>query len=98
MNRQPVVPRDAPQAARTPLGSSVRLHSRPHRNRAHINACAKLVIDDETDKDVPALLTNKGDELVGMGSWERESAAMMLYARLGVIAPAHRGFCHQQVR
>lgn len=51
----------------------------------------KVVLDDETDKDVLALLIKKGDELVGMGSWERESAAMTLYARLGVIAPAHRG-------
>jgi len=50
-----------------------------------------VVMDDETDKDVVALLIKRGDELVGMGSWERESAAMTLYARLGVIAPAHRG-------
>jgi len=51
----------------------------------------KAVIDDKTNKDVLVLLVKKGDELVGMGSWERESAAMTLYARLGVIAPAHRG-------
>lgn len=51
----------------------------------------KVVMDGETDKDVIALLIKKGDDLVGMGSWERESAAMTLYARLGVIAPAHRG-------
>lgn len=51
----------------------------------------KAVMDDETDKDVIVLLIKKGDELAGMGSWERESAAMALYARLGVIAPAHRG-------
>ena len=36
-------------------------------------------------------IIKKGDELVGMGSWERESAALTLFARLGVIAPAHRG-------
>lgn len=37
------------------------------------------------------MLIKKGDELVGMGAWEREGAVMTLYARLGVIAPAHRG-------
>jgi hypothetical protein len=51
----------------------------------------KVVLDDEVNKDVIALLVKKGDEIVGMGSWERESAALTLYARLGVIAPAHRG-------
>lgn len=51
----------------------------------------KVVFEDETDKDVFAILIKKGDELVGMGSWERESAALTLFARLGVIAPAHRG-------
>jgi hypothetical protein len=50
----------------------------------------KVVIDDETDKDVIALLIKKGDELVGMGSWERESAAMTLYARL-VSSPPRIG-------
>jgi hypothetical protein len=51
----------------------------------------KVVLDDQPDKDVIALLIRKDGELVGMGSWERESAAMTLYARLGVISPAHRG-------
>jgi len=51
----------------------------------------KVVIDHDTDKDILALLVKREDELVGMGSWERESAAMTLYARLGVIAPTHRG-------
>lgn len=51
----------------------------------------KVVLDDQPDKDVIALLIKHQGELVGMGSWERESAAMTLYARLGVIAPAHRG-------
>jgi hypothetical protein len=32
-----------------------------------------------------------GDELAGMGSWEREPDALSLYARLGIIAPDHRG-------
>ena len=51
----------------------------------------KVVLDDQTDRDVIALLIKNKGELVGMGSWERESAAMTLYARLGVISPAHRG-------
>ena len=51
----------------------------------------KVVFDDQTDRDVIALLIKNKGELVGMGSWERESAAMTLYARLGVISPAHRG-------
>ncbi len=51
----------------------------------------KAVMDERTDRDVIVLLIRKGGELVGMGSWERESAAMTLYARLGVISPAHRG-------
>ena len=50
-----------------------------------------VVIDDETDRDVLVWLVKKGDELAGMASWERESVAMTLYARLGAIAPAHRG-------
>jgi hypothetical protein len=49
-----------------------------------------VVIDDETDRDILVWLIKKGDELAGMASWERESA-MTLYARLGAIAPAHRG-------
>ncbi len=49
------------------------------------------VIDAQTDRNVIVLLILHGDELIGMGSWEREPAAMTLYARLGVIAPAHRG-------
>ena len=51
----------------------------------------KVVLDDQTDRDVIALLIKNKGELVGMGSWVRESAAMTLYARLGVISPAHRG-------
>jgi hypothetical protein len=51
----------------------------------------KVVIDDQANKDVFVLLIKKGDELVAMASWERENFSMTLYARLGVIAPAHRG-------
>lgn len=50
-----------------------------------------VAIDDETDRGIIVLLIKKGGELAGMGSWERESAAKTLYARLGVIAPEHRG-------
>lgn len=51
----------------------------------------KVVMEGDLDKDVIVLLIKQGQELVGMGSWERESAALTLYARLGMIAPAHRG-------
>lgn len=51
----------------------------------------KAVMDDRADKDVLVLLIKKGDELAAMGSWERIDSAMTLYARLGVVAPAHRG-------
>lgn len=50
-----------------------------------------VVIDDETERDVFVLLIKKGDEIAGMGSWQREEHSMTLYARVGVIAPEHRG-------
>lgn len=50
-----------------------------------------VVMQNDTDKNVLLLLIKKTDELVGFGSWERESAALTLFARLGAIAPAHRG-------
>lgn len=51
----------------------------------------KAVIDGNMNRDVIVILIKIGDEIAGMGSWEREVAAMTLYARLGFIAPAHRG-------
>lgn len=50
-----------------------------------------VVMEDNRNKSVLVLLIKKGNELVGLGSWERESAALTLFARLGAIAPAHRG-------
>ena len=51
----------------------------------------EVMIDDETERDVFVLLIKKGDEIAAMGSWEREEHSMTLYARVGVIATAHRG-------
>lgn len=45
--------------------------------------------------DIPALIEAikvwHPDISVGMGSWEREPDALTLYAKLGIIAPEHRG-------
>lgn len=50
----------------------------------------KVFLRDEVDKDFYVILIKFGKELAGMGSWEREPDALTLYARLGIIAPAHR--------
>jgi hypothetical protein len=50
------------------------------------NAC----LEGEAEKDLLVILVRCGDELAGMGSWEREQDALTVYARFGVIAPAHR--------
>jgi len=52
----------------------------------------KVFLKDEVQKDLYVLLVMRGDELAGMGSWEREPDALTLYAKLGIIAPAHRNF------
>ena len=46
---------------------------------------------DEVEKDFFVVLIMHDEELAGMGSWEREPDALTLYARLGIIAPKHRG-------
>jgi len=51
----------------------------------------KVFLRDEAEKDMYVVLIMHGDELAGMGSWEREPDALTLYAKLGIIAPAHRG-------
>lgn len=51
----------------------------------------KVFLRDEVEKDIYVVLIMHGDELAGMGSWERESDALTVYAKLGIIAPAHRG-------
>jgi hypothetical protein len=45
----------------------------------------------EPDKDVLVVLIKKGRELAGLFSCERDRNTLALYARLGVIAPGHRG-------
>ncbi len=52
----------------------------------------KVFLKDEVQKDLYVVLIMREDELAGMGSWERESDALTLYAKLGIIAPAHRNF------
>jgi hypothetical protein len=46
---------------------------------------------DTPNRDVLIVLIRKGDELAGLFSCERDRDALSLYARLGVVAPAHRG-------
>jgi hypothetical protein len=51
----------------------------------------KVFLRDEVEKDFFVVLIMYGEELAGMGSWEREADALTLYARLGIVAPKHRG-------
>ena len=51
----------------------------------------KALLDGETGKDLLVVLIKRGDELAGVGSWEREQDALAIYARFGAIAPEHRG-------
>ena len=51
----------------------------------------KVFLRDEAEKEMYVVLIMHGDEMAGMGSWEREPDALTLYAKLGIIAPAHRG-------
>jgi putative transposase len=51
----------------------------------------KALLDGETEKDLLVILIKRGDELAGIGSWEREQDALAIYARFGAIAPQHRG-------
>ena len=51
----------------------------------------KVFLRDEIEKDFFVVLIMRGEELAGMGSWEREPDALTLYARLGIVAPKHRG-------
>ena len=43
------------------------------------------------EKDVLVVLIKKGDDLAGLFSCQRDCHALSLYARLGAIAPKHRG-------
>ena len=51
---------------------------------------ANVCLDDETGKDVFVGVFKRGDELVGMWSWERIPETLTMYGRLIVISPAHR--------
>ena len=50
----------------------------------------KVCLEGEEDKAILVGLFKRGDDLVGMWSWEQEPDALTLYARLIVIAPDHR--------
>ena len=49
-----------------------------------------VCLDGEADKSILVALFRHGDEMAGMWSWEQEPDALTLYARLIIIAPAHR--------
>ena len=51
----------------------------------------KACLADSDDRDLLVILIKRDSELAGMGSWERESDALTIYSRFGVIAPGHRG-------
>lgn len=51
---------------------------------------ASVCLDDETRNDVFVGVFKRGDELVGMWSWERLPDTLAMYGRLIVIAPEHR--------
>jgi hypothetical protein len=50
----------------------------------------KVCLEGEEDRAILVGLFKRGDDLVGMWSWEQEPDALTLYARLIVIAPEHR--------
>jgi GNAT superfamily N-acetyltransferase len=51
---------------------------------------ASVCLDDGTRNDVFVGVFKRGDELVGMWSWERLPDTLAMYGRLIVIAPEHR--------
>ena len=51
----------------------------------------RVCLDGEVDKNILVVQIMFNDELVGMWSVEREIEALAIYARLIVVAPAHRG-------
>jgi hypothetical protein len=51
----------------------------------------KAFLDQDTERDLIVIVIKCGDEMAGFGSWEREQDALTIYARLGAIAPQHRG-------
>src|SRR4051794_32512797 len=51
----------------------------------------EVFFSGERDRDVLVVLIKKGDGLAGLFSCQRDRHALSLYARLGAIAPEHRG-------
>jgi GNAT superfamily N-acetyltransferase len=51
---------------------------------------ASVCLDDATRHDVFVGVFKRGEELVGMWSWERLPDTLAMYGRLIVIAPEHR--------
>jgi hypothetical protein len=51
----------------------------------------RVVFDDQPERDFFVILFRKGHELVGVLSVERDRDSEVLYGRVGVINPAHRG-------
>lgn len=50
----------------------------------------EVALDGEPHKDVFVGVFKRGDELVGMWSWEQVPDTLSLYGRLIIVAPAHR--------
>jgi hypothetical protein len=50
-----------------------------------------VYFEGEPARDVLVVLIKKGPDLAGLFSCERDRNMLALYARLGVIAPGHRG-------
>ena len=50
----------------------------------------KAFLVGEGEKELLVIIIKRGDEMAGMGSWEREQDALTIYARFGAIAPQHR--------
>ena len=50
----------------------------------------EATLDGEEDKSLFVMLVWKDDELAGFISWDWEVAPQAIYARFGVISPAHR--------
>src|SRR5439155_22552090 len=51
----------------------------------------EVFFSGQPEKDVLVVVVKKGSELAGLFSCERDRDALSLYARLGAIAPQHRG-------
>ncbi len=51
----------------------------------------KVCLDGELERDFLVVLFKQGDELVGVFSVERDADSEVLYGRIGVISPMHRG-------